>query len=239
MRLGGLLLIVGLTGCVASPSLPQPVSDGLAPGSSPASNEQPLSDPIGEATTTRQAPTLDTEALASTATEVVTQYLSITDEVTSAGGQGSNSIGSVVTETWAATEERGFSEYRARGIRTIGVTVVDYLRIQSAHLVAGGQWEVAVFVCVNAQSVWVIRADAPNPPDDLVEWLTNGQPELEPTEQQRAQWEEYIAITTPDAGQIDPVVMWLVGPTLTDLKIDAIETWRGYHPCGPDDSPPR
>lgn len=238
MRAGGFLLILGLVGCVPSPALPDPITDGLTTDSSPAIESDQLSTPSGDVAPTRQPPSIDREALTSEATELVAEYLSITDEVTRAGGQGSDSINSVVTDAWASTEERGFEEYRSRGIRTIGVTEFDHLGIQSAHLAAGGGWEVAVFVCVDAQAVWVIPGDAPSPPDDLVAWLVEGQPEDEPTEQQATQWQEYIALIRPDAGQIDPVVMWLAGPTMTELRIDAIETWRGYHPCGPNDSPP-
>ena len=98
-------------------------------------------------------------------------------------------------------------------------------------------------------------ADSPDTPEGLVEWLAStstggeGQPTLSesggvgeptdsptdsPTEADLALWQEFVDEANPDAGPLEPVLLWLVGSELDQLKVDATQTWRGYHPCGTD-----
>ena len=168
--------------------------------------------------------------------ETVGQYVTSTDEATRSGGQEGSAIEQVVTAEWLPIEQRGFREYQQRQIRTIGSTRVDHLTVQSARRTAQGTVEVAVFACIDARSVWVIDAEATEPPVDLVDWLERGSPPDEPSDEQVAAWEEYAADVQPQLGVSEPVLFWLVGTDPNRLRIDATETWRGYHPCNGHDT---
>ena len=168
--------------------------------------------------------------------ETVSRYVTSTDEATRSGGEEGSAMQQVVTAEWLPIEQRGLREYEQRQIRTIGSTRVDHLTVQSARWTAEGTVEVAVFACIDARSVWVIDAQATEPPVDLVDWLERGSPPDEPSDEQVAAWEEYAANVQPQLGGSEPVLFWLVGTDPNRLRIDATETWRGYHPCDGHDT---
>jgi len=183
------------------------------------------------------------------ATETVNTYLQLTDQVGATGGQDLEPMVHIVTPEWLAVEERGFADYRERQIRTLGQTDFFALSVQSVRWSHNNHWEVAVFACIDSRNVWVIPANSPDIPEGLVEWLATLSPAThtappvpefgesdtpveEPTEAEVSLWQEFIAQTSPDAGPLEPVLVWLVGPEMDALKVDATDTWRGYHPCG-------
>lgn len=186
------------------------------------------------------------------ATQTVEKYLQLTDRVGATGGEAVEAMADIVTPEWLAVEQRGFADYRERQIKTLGRTDFFALGVQSVRWSHNDHWEVAVFACIDSRRVWVISADSPEIPQGLVEWLssssypTQGAATVEiesgesdsqvdePTEADVSAWQEFIAQTSPDAGPLEPVLLWLVGPELESLKVDATDTWRGYHPCGTD-----
>lgn len=216
-------------------------------------DEQPTA---REETTTRTGatPAIETPSRSEVtpqAAAAVNQYLALTDEVGATGGGTVDAMAEVVTPEWLAVEERGFADYRERGIKTLGHTEFFALNVQSVRWSPHNMWEVAVFACIDSRRVWVVPADSPDTPEGLVAWLAStstggeGQPTLSepvakgeptdsPTEADLALWQEFIDEAKPDAGPLEPVLLWLVGSELDHLKVDATQTWRGYHPCGTD-----
>ena len=176
-------------------------------------------------------PVLRADDVDDPAQQLLTDYLQATDEATRSGGVETQAMAALVTEAWLPTEQRGFDEYQQRSIRTLGQTTHSQFTVQSARWTADGLVEVAVFACIDASSVWVIPADAPEPPADLIEWLGRGAPAEVPTEDQATMWQDFIDQAQPDAGQNEPVLLWMLGTTIDTLRIDATDTWRGYHPC--------
>ncbi len=161
---------------------------------------------------------------------VVARYLQITDEIGERGGDHAQRIASVVTPDWLPRERDGFSDYVTGGIRTIGRTRFDHVAVQSARLTAHGEVEVAVFLCVDSSSVWVIDVTAPEPPDDLVEWLEN--PDApEPDEVSWDAWAQYAEEARARPGHREPILVWLLGSDVTSLRVDSTENWLGAHPC--------
>ncbi len=216
-------------------------------------DEQPTT---REETPTRQGstPAIETPSrseVAPQAAATVSDYLALTDEVGETGGVAVDAMAEVVTPDWLAVEERGFADYRERRIKTLGRTDFFALSVQSVRWSPHNMWEVAVFACIDSRRVWVVPADSPDTPEGLVAWLAStstgdeGQPTLlepvatgdttdSPTEADLALWQEFIDEAKPDAGPLEPVLLWLVGSELDQLKVDATQTWRGYHPCGTD-----
>jgi len=230
-------------------------SDG--PDGGLSGDEQPTA---REETTTRQGatPAIETPSRSEAtpqAAAAVSQYLALTDEVGATGGVAVDAMADGVTPEWLAVEERGFADYRERRIKTLGHTEFFALSVQSVRWSPHNMWEVAAFACIDSRRVWVVPADSPDTPEGLVEWLAStstggdGKTTLSesggvgeavdpvadsPTEADLALWQEFIDEANPDAGPLEPVLLWLVGSELDQLKVDATQTWRGYHPCGTD-----
>jgi hypothetical protein len=161
---------------------------------------------------------------------VVARYLQITDEIGERGGDDAQRIASVVTPDWLPRERDGFADYAANAIRTIGRTRFDHFAVQSARLTAHGEVEVAVFLCVDSSSVWVIDVTAPEPPEDLVEWLEN--PDApEPDEVSWDVWAQYAEEAHARPGHREPILVWLLGSDVNTLQVDSTENWLGAHPC--------
>lgn len=161
---------------------------------------------------------------------VIERYLHLTDEIGAQGGEDAQRISSVVTTDWLLREREGFADYLTGGIRTIGRTRFDHVAVQSARLTAQDEVEVAVFLCVDSSSVWVIDATAPEPPDDLVEWLENPNPP-EPDEVSWDLWAQYAGEARARPGHREPILVWLLGSDVTSLRVDSTENWLGAHPC--------
>ena len=161
---------------------------------------------------------------------VIERYLQITDQIGAHGGEDAQRITSVVTPGWLPRERDGFADYVTGGIRTIGRTRFDHLAVQSARPTAHGEVEVAVFLCVDSSSVWVIDVTAPEPPDDLVEWLESADAP-EPDEVSREVWADYAEEARARPGHREPILLWLLGSDVTSLRVDSTENWLGAHPC--------
>ncbi|MDR9397019.1 hypothetical protein [Pontimonas sp.] len=192
------------------------------------------------------------------AVETIRRYLALTDRVGASGGAAADDMAQIVTPEWLPVEQRGFADYRERGIKTLGQTDFFAPKVQSVRSSHNSLWEVAVFACIDSRNVWVVPANSPDPPEGLVEWLSTAPPPGErapdstltprstlipgddedatdgPTDAEVAIWQEFIAQTQPDAGPLEPVLLWLVGTGFDSLKVDATDAWRGYHPCGSD-----
>ena len=235
-----MLGLVVLSGCTAAGAQTAGIdlSDTGGPSESPAATSDTLVSPPADGPPVRPDvfPVLRATDVNDAVSETVSRYATSTDEATRSGGEESSAMEQVVTAEWLPIEQRGFREYRQRQIRTIGSTRVDHLTVQSARWTAQGTVEVAVFACIDARSVWVIDADATEPPVDLVDWLERGSPPDEPSDEQVVAWEEYAASVQPQLGVSEPVLFWLVGAQPHQLRIDATETWRGYHPCDAHDT---
>lgn len=168
--------------------------------------------------------------VASEAEQRVSLYLQITDEVGSRGGADAAAMTQIVTSQWWPREQAGFADYEERGIRTIGRTTFDHFTVQSARVTAEGMVEVAVFLCVDSKSVWVINRESPEPPVDLMAWL-EGTNEVEPDEDTLLAWSEFADASGARPGFREPIIVWLVGNDERSLQVDSTENWLGAHPC--------
>jgi hypothetical protein len=91
-------------------------------------------------------------------------------------------------------------------------------------------WDVGVMVCVDTTEVMVIPLDAPDPPDEVLEWYPNYQ-DFEGTDQEWTAIEDYFATVPVRAGDRRTIVFWFVGETLQDLVVDSSEEWWGANGC--------
>jgi len=165
------------------------------------------------------------------AARVITTYLAVTDEIGAGGGVDIERMRPVVTPHWFSREEAGFEEYRTRSIRTIGHTRFDHLEVQSARIDSEGQVEVAVVLCVDSSKVLVVGEDMPEPPESLVLWLDSDGSEAEADEETLDQWQQFMETSGARVGFREPITVWLVGDTLSSLRVDSTENWLGAHPC--------
>lgn len=213
--------IVLLSAC----SAPALIEDTTSrPGPEPVANAS--AEPLEVAPATLIHP-LD---VAPHAAGVVERYLQITDEIGAQGGGDAERIASIVTPDWLPREREGFADYVTSGIRTIGRTRFDHVAVQSARLTAQGDIEVAVFLCVDSSSVWVIDVSAPEPPEGLMEWLDNPNPP-EPDELSWDEWAQFAEDAQARPGYREPILVWLLGPDVHSLKVDSTENWLSAHPC--------
>ena len=169
--------------------------------------------------------------VADDATRVISTYLVLTDEIGEGGGVEIERMRTVVTPSWFPREEAGFEEYRTRNIRTIGRTRFDHLEVQSARIDSQGQIEVSVVLCVDSSKVLVVGEDVPQPPESLVLWLDSPGNEAEADEETLEQWEQFMDTSVARVGFREPITVWLVGDTLSSLRVDSTENWLGAHPC--------
>lgn len=168
--------------------------------------------------------------VAAEAEQVVALYLQITDAIGSEGGVSTEGMSHVVTPEWLPRERAGFADYERRGIRTIGRTRFDHFSVQSARVNSEGDVEVAVFLCVDSTSVWVINRDSPEPPEDLSAWL-EGTAVSEPEDDTFQSWGEYAELSGARPGFREPIIVWLTGGDEHSLRVDSTENWLGAHPC--------
>ena len=218
------VLIGTLSGCQA---LPAPLAEPIGPLASPPSD--PAMTDVAPRDTLPSVPSRS--SVEPQAREHLSQYLAVTDAITSRGGQNPEEMTDLVTPDWHVEEKRGFAEFERQGIRTLGRTTHHHALVQSVRALASGELEVAVFSCVDTRSVWVVPSDTPDPPDGLEQWLDDGSPALADEEDFPDAWQDYIQTASPRPGGIDPVLFWFRGPTERALMLDFTDTWRGHHPC--------
>ncbi len=214
LTLGSVLL---LAGCVQAP-LPEP-----APTSENSTAITTLSP-----STTRALPARDDVGVA--VVEDLSQYLAATDDITSDGGLEPERIQQLVTADWAATETEGFAGYVDGGLRTVGRTTARHLTVQSVRWVEQGLLEVALFACIDSTGVAVFP-DALEPPEMLEVWLAGVEEESDVGEADEAEVALFLELPEVRLGRRDPVLAWFVGPNLSALSLDRLDTWRGHHPC--------
>jgi hypothetical protein len=166
------------------------------------------------------------------ATRVVSQYLSLTDQIGADGGEDAQRIQTVVTARWYPREQAGFDEYRLRNIRAIGQTRFDSLEVQSVRVDRDGLLEVAVFLCVDSTGVLAVPTDSPEPPEDLLQWLQRSTTPEMPDDATAEAWNEFLATSEARRGFREPILVWLRGEQMSTLQIDSTENWMGAHPCG-------
>lgn len=173
----------------------------------------------------------DPDEVALRATQAIDSYLQLTDVITTDGGKGPERMAAMVTDTWLPTELSAFALYRDRAIRTLGVTRFDSLVVQSARTPVTGGVEVAAVICVDATDVWVVGRDVPDPPESMLAWLLSGEDDTDVDDAEFALWTEYLATYEPQPGVREPIVVWLVGSSLANLRVDATTNWEGAHSC--------
>jgi len=218
-RFCALLLGMALSGCALSPDISPEVPAPTAPT------------PSESAQVPWEVPRVHPLDVADDATRVISTYLAVTDEIVEGGGVEIERMRTVVTPSWFPREEAGFEEYRTRNIRTIGRTRFDHLEVQSARIDSEGQVEVAVVLCVDSSKVLVVGEDMPEPPESLVLWLDSDGSEAEADEETLDQWQQFMETSGARVGFREPITVWLVGDTLSSLRVDSTENWLGAHPC--------
>ena len=218
-RFFGLFLATVLGGCALSPDISPETPAPTAPA------------PSQSAHVPWEVPSLHPIDVVGDATRVITTYLAVTDEIGAGGGVDVERMRPVVTSNWFSREEAGFEEYRTRSIRTIGRTRFDHFEVQSARIGSEGQIEVAVVLCVDSSKVLVASEDMPQPPESLVLWLDSEGSEAETDAETLEQWQEFTETSGARFGFREPITVWLVGDTLSSLRVDSTENWLGAHPC--------
>ena len=208
------VLVVALGACQPPPAPLSPVTSQLSDNAWPSADD-----------------TLDPDLVAATAHSVISRYLATTDAITREGGEGPGRMAALTTPSWFPTEEAAFAHYRSQRLRTIGDTVFDSLVVQSVSESVTGAIHVDAIVCVDASWVWLLPQDAPDPPDGLVDWLRWGDSDMEVSDDEFAEWSEYLDSVEPVAGEREAVVLWLVGQDLTSLAIDGTVNWEGANAC--------
>lgn len=174
---------------------------------------------------------LDPGLVANATHRVITRYLSITDTITRDGGEGPGRMADLTTPSWFPTEEAAFAHYRTRRLRTIGDTLFDSLVIQSVSESVTGVIHVDAIVCVDARWVWLLPADAPDPPEGLVEWLRWGDDTVDVSDDEFARWSDYLDSVQPVPGEREAIVLWLAGADLGSLAVDGTINWEGADAC--------
>lgn len=228
----GTLLSIVLSGCV-SPAALEGLPADLVESSVVAEAESAPTVPAGPPASSEQPAVirLDPDGVALRATQAIDAYLQVTDAITTAGGEGPERMAPMVTDSWLPTELSAFALYRDRAIRTLGVTRFDSLVVQSARTPVTGGVEVAAVICVDATDVWVVGRDVPDPPESMLAWLLSGEDDTDVDDAEFALWTEYLATYEPQPGVREPIVVWLVGSSLANLRVDATTNWEGAHSC--------
>jgi hypothetical protein len=162
---------------------------------------------------------------------LITRYLATTDTITRDGGEEPDRMARVVTEAWFPSEAAAFAHYRAERLRTVGDTTFDSLVIQSVSTSVTGSIHIDAIACVDASWVWLLPREAPDPPEGLVEWLRHGSEDGETSEDEFAEWSDYVDIVQPIPGERQAIVLWLVGADLNSLAIDGTINWEGAATC--------
>jgi hypothetical protein len=174
---------------------------------------------------------VDPDVLFDLAHTLVTRYLDTTDTITREGGVGSERMATLTTADWFPAEEAAFAHYRAEGLRTIGDTEFDSLVIQSVSESVTGDIHIDAIACVDASWVWLVPDSAPDPPEGLIDWLRWGVDDDDISDEDYDQWSEYLETVSPQPGEHEAIVFWLVGATLSSLAIDGTINWEGAHAC--------
>jgi hypothetical protein len=207
-------LVVALGACQPAPVALPSVTSELSDSSWPTSDD-----------------TLDPDQVFEAAHRLIGRYLATTDTITQDGGQRPSRMATLTTPAWFLTEEAAFAHYLGQGLRTIGDTVFDSLVIQSVFESATGQVHVDAIVCVDASWVWLLPAQAPDPPEGLVQWLRWGEGDSELGDEEFDSWSEYLDLFYPIPGEREAIVLWLVGDTLGSLAVDGTVNWEGADAC--------
>jgi hypothetical protein len=218
----GSVLATAVTGCVSSADMITPVLPGAQ-----AVVEQEVAPSDWP-----EAPDPDfTDTLTTVTTRILTDYLALTDTITAQGGEQASAMAALTTSTWFTSEQRGFDRYREDKLRTIGQTVFHSLVVQSLWEPGSGGVEVDVVACIDATGVWLLPADAPEPPEGLMEWIASESTTFEGEDEQWLAWSEYLDTYQPQPGVVEAVVVWLVGSDLNSLRVDGTANWEGGHSC--------
>jgi hypothetical protein len=225
MRLSGWALpIVFLTGCASV--VPVQAPDVERTPVEMEGQSRSLQDSLS-LNSASESPVVDEYA----ARALVSSYLTATDAIGSRGGHDPREINEVVTQTWLSRELEGFQDYVEQSIRTVGLSRFDHFMVQSARIDAAGRLEVAVFVCVDSRKVLVLGMDDEDPPESLREWLFAPPGAEQPEQSTVDSWAPYLDATGARTGFREPIVIWMVGETARELRVDGTENWRGAHPC--------
>jgi hypothetical protein len=218
LRHTALVVVAALTAtlgaCQSAPMPLPPIASELSDSAWPYANDE-----------------MNPDRLFDHAHSLVTRYLETTDTITREGGVGSQRMASLTTSTWFPAEEAAFAHYRTESLRTIGDTEFDSLVIQSVSESVTGDIHVDVIACVDATWVWLLPDTAPNPPEGLFDWLRWGHEDRDISDEQFEQWSEYLDTVSPQPGEREAIVFWLVGATASSLAIDGTINWEGAHAC--------
>ena len=165
------------------------------------------------------------------AADLVVNYLTRSENITADGGANPERIQGTVAPEWWPAEREGFEYFVVNNLRTVGVSEVSRVLVQSARITPTNTVEVGVIACVDSTQVFVLPALSPDPPDAVWEW----HPHYEDFDGDLESWEAietFLGNSLISWGELRAVVYWFEGPTLDSLLLEASEVWWGVYPCG-------
>lgn len=164
---------------------------------------QPVVTPAPEPSSTPIFAT-DEDALAA-ATAAFAKYLKVSDDILADGGVEPERVLDVATSEWANVQYAGYEQARASGLRSIGSTSFDSVRLQQYdHSAADGAELVRIYVCVDVSKLDVVNSDGKSV-------VTNARPARTPFE-----------VTFDATNALDRQV----------LKVASEDQWGGEDFCG-------
>jgi hypothetical protein len=96
----------------------------------------------------------DEEALAAV-TGAYANYLVVSDNVATAGGQGVEALVPYVSNEYFEQSSTGFSVYLERDIHAVGASSFDSVSLQS-HVEGSGSAEVVIYLCLDVSTVRIV-----------------------------------------------------------------------------------
>jgi len=180
VALGGLACVLAVSGCVgAEPAEPSP---------SPTASPEPVF-------------ASEEEALAA-ATDVFSRYNTLADQIVADGGDRVDRLAPLVTEQYLKTEDEGYEQIRAQGLKGVGASSFDTFSMQNFDSSMSRGDILQAYVCSDVTHVRLVnRSGADVTPSDR-------------------------------DNRLPLVVSFLLsGDVTTPLLIDGSETWSGENFC--------
>lgn len=144
----------------------------------------------------------DEEALAA-ATEAYAQYLEVSDQILTEGGESPERLLLVATASWTEVQAEGFVKARTDGLHSVGRTTFDSFSIEHYDQTAiDGEAIIRAYVCIDVSEVDVLDS--------------NG--------------DSVVSSTRPDRSAAEVVFDWVQDPSQS-LFVAGVESWEGRDFC--------